>query len=135
MSLENEGVEVSALGLKGAGDEATRTEEWSRSGDRGPKTAAEAEGHGGGTEEGEYVYQQSIPIPANKVAWIIGKHGSYVKQLQQKSGATIVVSTTTSKEYGRVWRYVQITGTGRALDRAKKALAHQIGEARGRGHG
>ena len=51
MSLENEGVEVSALGLKGAGDEATRTEEWSRSGDRGPKTAAEAEGHGGGTEE------------------------------------------------------------------------------------
>ena len=46
MSLENEGVEVSALGLKGAGDEATRTEEWSRSrsGDRGPKTAAEAEG-------------------------------------------------------------------------------------------
>ena len=124
MSLENEGVEVSALGLKGAGDEATRTEEWSRSGsgDRGPKTAAEAEGHGGGTEEGEYVYQQSIPIPANKVAWIIGKHGSYVKQLQQKSGATIVVSTTTSKEYGRVWRYVQITGTGRALDRAKKLL-------------
>ena len=94
----------------------------SESGDRGPKTAAEAEGHGGGTEEGEYVYQQSIPIPANKVAWIIGKHGSYVKQLQQKSGATIVVSTTTSKEYGRVWRYVQITGTGRALDRAKKLL-------------
>ncbi len=122
MSSENEGVEVSALGLKGAGDEATRTEEWSRSGDCGPKTAAEAEGHGGGTEEGEYVYQQSIPIPANKVAWIIGKHGSYVKQLQQKSGATIVVSTTTSKEYGRVWRYVQITGTGRALDRAKKLL-------------
>ena len=58
----------------------------------------------------------------NKVAWIIGKQGSYVKQLQQKSGATIVVSTTTSKEYGRVWRYVQITGTGRALDRAKKLL-------------
>ena len=83
--------------------------------------AVEAEGHGGGTEEVECTSRASRYLQ-NKVAWIIGKHGSYVKQLQQKSGATIVVSTTTSKEYGRVWRYVQITGTGRALDRAKKLL-------------
>ena len=80
------------------------------------------------------MYQQSIPIPADKVAWIIGKHGSYVKQLQQKSGATIVVSTTTSKEWPRIWRYVQITGTGRALD-GRKSSCTSDWRARGRGHG
>ena len=41
----------SRLGLKGAGDEATRTEEWSRRGGRGPMTAAEAEWSARGTEE------------------------------------------------------------------------------------
>ena len=115
MSLENEGAGIYAPGLKRAGDEATRTEERSR-------RVVGVEGYARGTEEVECVYQQSIPIPAYKIAWIIGRQGSYVKQLQQKSGATIVVTTTTSKEYGRVWRYVQITGTGRALDRAKKLL-------------
>ena len=121
MFLENEGVHTCATGLKGAGDEATRTEERSRRGGPEPM-AVGAEWSARGTEEVECVYQQSIPIPAYKIAWIIGRQGSYVKQLQQKSGATIVVTTTTSKEYGRVWRYVQITGTGRALDRAKKLL-------------
>ena len=76
-----------------------------------------------GREEGEHiVFQQSFPIPVHKIGWIIGKRGSYVKQLQQKSGATIVVSNTTSKEYGQVWKYLQIVGTGRSLDRAKKLL-------------
>ena len=39
-----------------------------------------------------------------------------------KSGATISISESTSREYGRVWRYIQIRGTGRAVDRAKKLL-------------
>lgn len=42
--------------------------------------------------------------------------------MSKKSGATISISESTSKEYGRVWRYIQIRGTGRAVDRAKKLL-------------
>ena len=42
--------------------------------------------------------------------------------MSKKSGASISISESTSKEYGRVWRYVQIRGGGRAVDRAKKLL-------------
>eukprot|EP01035_Chromulina_nebulosa_P017281 gene17281-22817_t len=65
---------------------------------------------------------QSLPIPEYKMGWIIGKRGTYVNQLAKKSGATIVISDSTSREYGTVWKYVQITGSGRAVDRAKKLL-------------
>lgn len=65
---------------------------------------------------------QSLPIPEYKIGWIIGKRGSYVLQLCEKSGAAITISDSTSKEYGTVWKYVQITGTGRAVDKAKKLL-------------
>jgi len=65
---------------------------------------------------------QSVPIPEYKTGWIIGKRGSYIKQLEKKSGATITISDSTSKEYGTVWKYIQITGNGRAVDRVKKLL-------------
>ena len=65
---------------------------------------------------------QSLPIPDHKMGWIVGKKGSYITQLCRKSGAAISISESTSKEYGIVWKYVQITGTGRAVDRAKKLL-------------
>ena len=65
---------------------------------------------------------QSLPVPEYKMGWIIGKRGSYINQLAKKSGASISVSDSTSKEYGTVWKYVQITGSGRAVDRAKKLL-------------
>jgi predicted PilT family ATPase len=65
---------------------------------------------------------QSLPIPEYKMGWIIGKKGTYINQLAKKSGATITISDSKSKEYGTVWKYVQITGTGRAVDRAKKLL-------------
>ena len=42
--------------------------------------------------------------------------------MSKKSGAVITISESSSKEYGRVWRYVQIKGGGRAVDRAKKLL-------------
>lgn len=74
------------------------------------------------TPPSEEVYQQSFPVHEHKIGWIIGKGGSYVKQLQQKSGATIVVSNTKSVEYGQTWKYLQITGNGRSIDRAKKLL-------------
>ena len=65
---------------------------------------------------------QSLPIPEYKMGWVIGKRGSYINQLSTKSGATITISDSTSREYGNVWKYIQITGTGRAVDRAKKLL-------------
>jgi hypothetical protein len=34
----------------------------------------------------------------------------------------ISISESSSREYGRLWRYVQIKGSGRAVDRAKKLL-------------
>jgi len=65
---------------------------------------------------------QSLPIPEYKMGWIIGKRGSYINQLAKKAGASITISDSTSREYGTVWKYVQITGSGRAVDRAKKLL-------------
>ena len=68
------------------------------------------------------VITQSLPIPEYKMGWIIGKRGTYINQLAKKSGASITISDSKSKEYGTVWKYVQITGSGRAVDRAKKLL-------------
>ena len=73
-------------------------------------------------ERGTDKISQSLPVPEYKMGWIIGKRGSYINQLSKKSGASISVSDSTSKEYGTVWKYIQITGTGRAVDRAKKLL-------------
>ena len=52
---------------------------------------------------------QSLPIPEYEIGLIIGKREKYIKQLSEKSGATITISDCTSKELGAVWRYVQIT--------------------------
>lgn len=68
------------------------------------------------------IISQSMPIPEYKMGWIIGKRGSYINQLAKKAGASIIISDSTSREYGTVWKYVQITGSGRAVDRAKKLL-------------
>ncbi|CAM9725312.1 unnamed protein product [Phaeothamnion confervicola] len=65
---------------------------------------------------------QSVPLPEEKIGWVIGKNGSYVQQLAVKSGATLRVSDSSSYEYGRTWKYVQISGPPRAVDRAKKLL-------------
>ena len=71
---------------------------------------------------GEEIFKQSLPIPEHKTGWIIGKRGSYIKQLEKKSGASITISDSVSKEYGTTWKYIQISGTGRAVDRVKKLL-------------
>ena len=67
-------------------------------------------------------FQHSIPIPAHKVGWIVGKNGSYIRQLSEKSGANVVISDSESTEFGTTRKYVQILGTGREVDRAKKLL-------------
>jgi hypothetical protein len=72
-------------------------------------------------EEGLTI-NQSLPIPEHKMGWMIGKAGSYINQLSVKSGALITISESSSQEYGRVWKYIQIKGTGRAVDKAKKLI-------------
>ena len=76
----------------------------------------------GDGERNDAVVTQGLPIPEYKMGWIIGKKGTYINQLAKKSGANITVSDSKSKEYGTVWKYVQITGNLRAIDRAKKLL-------------
>jgi len=78
---------------------------------------------------------QSLPIPEYKMGWIVGKKGSYINQLSRKSGAHISISETSTKEYGIVWKYVQITGTGRSVDRAKKLLHIRLDRLEPRGGG
>lgn len=68
------------------------------------------------------VIQQAIPIPFYKVGWVVGRQGSYITQLCRKSGATITISDTESREFGTTWKYVMMYGTGREIDRAKKLL-------------
>lgn len=46
----------------------------------------------------------------------------------KKSGAYITISESSSQEFGRVWRYVHIKGGGRAVDKAKKIIAHPPGK-------
>ena len=69
----------------------------------------------------EEIYQ-SLPLPEYKVGWIIGKRGSYIKQLEKKSSALISISETTTFEHDIMWKFVHISGSGRAVDKAKKLL-------------
>lgn len=66
--------------------------------------------------------QQSIPVPSHKIGWIVGRRGSYIEQLANKSGAKVTVSDSESREFGTVWKYVMVQGTGREVDKAKKLL-------------
>ncbi|KAJ1395474.1 hypothetical protein B484DRAFT_459025 [Ochromonadaceae sp. CCMP2298] len=68
------------------------------------------------------VIQQAMPVPFYKIGWIVGRRGSYITQLTRKSGANISISDSESREYGTVWKYIMIAGTGREVDRAKKLL-------------
>lgn len=92
----------------------------------GKSTGGTGESHRGGTGSGAgptaAIISQSLPIPEHKIGWIIGIQGRYMRQLAEKSGASISISESTSREYGTVWKYVQITGTSRSVDRAKKLL-------------
>lgn len=50
---------------------------------------------------------------------MIGKEGSFIKQLEERSKAAVRISDSSIREYGREWKYVQLQGTPRAVDRAK----------------
>ena len=73
-------------------------------------------------ERPDIVITQGLPIPEHKIGWIIGKRGSYVKQLEEKSGCSLRISDDTSTEYGIIWRYVMMRGTGLALMKCKQLI-------------
>ena len=75
------------------------------------------------TEDPEsIIITQGLPIPQHKIAWIVGKRGSYIRQLEKKSGAAVRVSDDTSTEFGHVWKYLMMRGTCAALSRCKKLI-------------
>lgn len=55
----------------------------------------------------------------NNHRWVIGKEGSFIKQVEERSKAAVRISDSSIREYGREWKYVQLQGTPRAVDRAK----------------
>jgi hypothetical protein len=77
-------------------------------------------------ERPDIVITQGMPIPEQKIGWIIGSRGSYVKQLEQRSGCSLRISDDTSTEYGIVWRYVMMRGTGIALMRCKQLIQMRL---------
>ena len=77
-------------------------------------------------ERPDIVITQGMPIPEQKIGWIIGSRGSYVKQLEQRSGCSLRISDDTSTEYGVVWRYVMMRGTGIALMRCKQLIQMRL---------
>jgi hypothetical protein len=89
---------------------------------RESRPANYGDSRGGNQANASGEISQSLPIPEYKMGWVIGKRGSYINQLQTKSGASITISDSVSREYGNVWKYIQISGNGRAVDRAKKLL-------------
>ena len=50
------------------------------------------------------------------------KRGSYIKLLEKKSCALISISETTTFEHDIMWKFVHLSGSGRAVDKAKKLL-------------
>ena len=71
-----------------------------------------------------------MPIPADRVGWIIGKQGVYIQGLSQRSGCQISVSDSPSKEFGREWNYIHLQGTTRNVDRAKKLIYMRLEQFR-----
>merc|ERR1719506_2389825 len=79
---------------------------------------AKAEGSSGGVEE----MTQSVPIPANSVGWVMGKGGSNINLMQKQSGCVLRLQDNEWQDFGRKWKYLQLKGSGRNVDRAKKLI-------------
>ena len=78
----------------------------------------------------------SCPHPARGVlfaGFIIGKGGRNIDQIEKASGAKLSVSDRNGPEsFGKEWVYVQVSGTGGNVDRAKKLLVLNMIEATSR---
>jgi hypothetical protein len=97
---------------------------------RPPRQYKPREGPGGQGGDRPAEVNQSMPIPADRVGWIIGKQGVYIQGLSQRSGCQISVSDSPSKEFGREWNYIHLQGTTRNVDRAKKLIYMRLEQFR-----
>ena len=114
-----------------AGQEAPQQQPPPQQGGRPPRQAkprADGGAASGGDKPAEV--NQSMPIPADRVGWIIGKQGVYIQGLSQRSGCAISVSDSPSKEFGREWNYIHLQGTTRNVDRAKKLIYMRLEQFR-----
>merc|ERR1712086_49658 len=64
-------------------------------------------------EKEKVVTTQSMPIPAEKVGWVMGKKGDHINQMQKQSECTLRLQDNEWRDYGRTWKYITLTGTGR----------------------
>eukprot|EP00658_Telonema_sp_P-2_P060063 TRINITY_DN49097_c0_g1_i2.p2 TRINITY_DN49097_c0_g1~~TRINITY_DN49097_c0_g1_i2.p2 ORF type:complete len:164 (+),score=38.59 TRINITY_DN49097_c0_g1_i2:84-575(+) len=65
---------------------------------------------------------QAVPIPANAVGWVMGKGGSNINAMQKQSGCSLRLQENEWKDFGRVWKYISLRGSGKNVDRAKKLI-------------
>ena len=113
-----------------AGQEQQQQQPPLQNGGRPPRQAKPREGVAGNGGERPSEVNQSMPIPADRVGWIIGKQGVYIQGLSQRSGCAISVSDSPSKEFGREWNYIHLQGTTRNVDRAKKLIYMRLEQFR-----
>merc|ERR1711865_907347 len=74
------------------------------------------------SEKEKVVTTQSMPIPAEKVGWVMGKKGDHINQMQKQSECTLRLQDNEWRDYGRTWKYITLTGTGRQIDMARKLI-------------
>lgn len=78
----------------------------------------------------------SFPRAFGLAGFIIGKGGRNIDQIEKASGAKLSVSDRNGPEsFGKEWVYVQVSGNGGNVDRAKKLLVLNMIEATSRDGG
>ena len=98
-------------------------------------TSNRAEANENGNEGGEArILKQGFPVPTDIIGFITGKKGANITNIEKATGAKLSVSDRKGpKSFNRDWYYIQLSGTGNQVDRAKKLLIINIQEATNRG--
>ena len=96
-------------------------------------TSKMAEANENGNEGGKF-FEARLPSPDRYRGFIIGKKGANITNIEKATGAKLSVSDRKGpKSFNRDWSYIQLSGTGNQVDRAKKLLIINIQEATNRG--
>ena len=79
-------------------------------------------------------FEAGLPGP-DRYYWLYrGKKGANITNIEKATGAKLSVSDRKGpKSFNRDWSYIQLSGTGNQVDRAKKLLIINIQEATNRG--
>ena len=98
---------------------------------------AETNENGNRNDGGEArILKQVFTVPTDIIGFIIGKKGANISNIEKATGAKLSVSDRKGpKSFNRDWSYIQLSGTGNQVDRAKKLLIINIQEATTRGSG